>query len=117
MNRNAFDAGLLTFYTEADMAKQNCWEFKNCGRHLGGNKAAESGICIAATETRVNGVHGGKNGGRTCWAVAGTLCGGKVRGSYAIKLATCLSCEFYKMVTGEEGTSRVNSNELLAKVQ
>lgn len=94
--------------------KQNCWEFKKCGRGPGGAKVSELGICPATSEARMNGVHGGTNGGRTCWVVAGTLCGGKVQGSFANKLPTCMSCEFYKLVVKEEGAACKNAKELLA---
>ncbi len=82
--------------------KTNCWEYKKCGREPGGIKVSELGICIAAKEVRVHGVHGGKNGGRCCWAIAGTLCGGKVQGTAALKLKNCMDCDFYKIVWGEE---------------
>ncbi len=63
----------------------NCWEFKKCGREKGGNKEKELGICPAYP-----------NFGQSCAYTAGTFCGGKVQGTFATKLATCLSCEFYK---------------------
>lgn len=85
--------------------KQNCWEFKNCGRQQGGIKAAELGICPAATETKLNNINSGNNGGRACWALTGTLCGGKVQGTYAIKFGNCLICEFYQKVKTEETLS------------
>ena len=79
----------------------NCWEFKKCGREPGGSKAKELGICQAAEDKTLDGVHGGKNAGRSCWAVCGTLCGGKVQGTYAEKLGNCLQCDFYKVVFTE----------------
>lgn len=82
--------------------KKNCWEIKECGREPRGAKAKEWGICPAATKTEVNGIHGGKNGGRCCWAIAGTLCGGKVQGSFASKISTCLNCECYNQIKQEE---------------
>ncbi len=85
------------------MAKENCWESKKCGRQSGGAKAAELGVCPAATEAKLDGMNGGKNGGRTCWAVAGTLCGGQVQGTSAEKMVSCYSCEFYKSVLKDEG--------------
>ena len=72
-----------------DDVKLNCWEFKRCGREPGGMNSRELGVCPAASETRVDGANGGHNGGRACWAVAGTLCGGKVQGTYAMKMGTC----------------------------
>ena len=98
------------------MAKQNCWEFKKCGREKGGVKSAELGVCSASTEVRVNSMNGGKNGGRTCWGVTGTLCGGKVQGTFATKLANCNTCEFFKLVYKEEGTAAVSNREILAKL-
>lgn len=43
--------------------KKNCWEVKNCGREVDGAKSIELGVCTAATETRLNGVHDGQNAG------------------------------------------------------
>ncbi len=84
------------------MPKQNCWEFKKCGREPGGPNAESLGLCPASTEARVDGIHHGKNGGRSCWAVTGTLCGGEVQGTFANKMNSCLACDFYKMVWAEE---------------
>lgn len=84
------------------MGKQNCWEFKKCGRQVGGEKTKELGVCPAADTVSADGVNEGKNGGRVCWAIAGTLCGGKVQGSYTDKQLSCMSCEFFKKVKNEE---------------
>ena len=96
--------------------KQNCWEFKKCGREPGGAKSGELGVCPASLETRTNGVNSGKNGGRACWALAGTLCGGKVQGSFAAKVANCLACEFYQLVGQEEGPDHVSAKEILRRL-
>ena len=82
--------------------KMNCWEFKKCGRQPGGPKAAELGVCPAAVSTVLNGAHGGQNAGRACWVVAGSLCGGKIQGTYAKKLLNCWRCEFMNKVKQEE---------------
>ncbi len=85
------------------MAKTNCWEFKKCGRQPGGAKAHELGVCAASVDTATDGVNGGKHGGRICWAVTGTLCGGKVQGTFARKIGNCLlDCPFFKSVMVEE---------------
>ncbi|MGD2095794.1 MAG: hypothetical protein PVH77_12375 [Phycisphaerales bacterium] len=86
---------------------QNCWEFKNCGRHPGGPKTDEFGVCVAATDKEHNGKNGGINGGRYCWKLAGTLCGGQVQGSFASKVMNCAQCEFFKQVKQEEGDNFV----------
>jgi hypothetical protein len=96
--------------------KQNCWQVKQCGREPAGAKVKELGVCPAATETRTNGVNSGRNGGRACWALAGTLCGGKLQGSFAQKLANCMACDFYKTVGQEEGASLVTSKSILARI-
>ncbi|MCL4456066.1 MAG: hypothetical protein M1147_07105 [Nitrospirae bacterium] len=83
--------------------KRNCWEFMNCWREVGGEKAKELGVCPAATYTKLDSAHGGKNAGRVCWIVAGTMCGGKVEGSFAKKYEDCRRCEFYQKVKEEEG--------------
>ncbi len=64
------------------MKKKNCWEYKRCGREPGGVKVHELGECKAATEEKLDGVHDGENGGRACWVIAGTMCGGKVQGQF-----------------------------------
>ena len=83
--------------------KQNCWEVKKCGREPGGSKVGELGVCPAPTTAAHNGTNSGKNGGRFCWAIAGTLCGGKKQGTFAEKRLSCLSCEFFNSVKTEEG--------------
>ena len=95
------------------VGKLNCWEFKKCGREPGGAKSQEFGVCPASQETRTNKVNSGKSGGRCCWAVTGTLCGGKVQGSYATKLGNCLQCDFFKMVKEEEGPTLKGTKEIL----
>jgi hypothetical protein len=82
--------------------KLNCWEFKKCGREPGGLKADERGVCPAATDQGLNNAHRGRNGGRACWVVAGSFCGGKVQGTCAKKLLNCRRCEFMNSVRAEE---------------
>lgn len=91
--------------------------FKKCGREPNGSKAKELGICEAATCTKVNGVKNGKNGGRICWAITGTLCGGKLQGTFAAKIANCLQCEFYKKVQKEEGSNAAKPKDILEKLK
>ncbi len=87
--------------------KTNCWEEKQCERHSGGEKVVELGVCPAATELKHDGKNNGKDGGRYCWKIAGTLCEGKVQGTYAAKLMDCVRCDFYKKVKEEEGENFV----------
>ena len=82
--------------------RQNCWEYKQCGRQKGGAHVRDLGVCPAASENKLDGVHGGMNAGRACWVVAGTLCQGNVQGSYAHKYTSCNSCDFYQEVKQKE---------------
>ena len=80
----------------------NCWEHMLCGREPGGTRT-ELGICPVATEQRLDKVHGGKNAGRACWAVAGSFARGNVEGTFAKEYRNCAMCDFYKRVRDEEG--------------
>jgi hypothetical protein len=96
---------------------KNCWEAKGCGRQVGGPKVSELGVCPAATESRVNGINGGVNGGRACWALVGTLCGGKVQASFAGKVPNCMVCNHYKAVVHEEGSRLVGPSTIFQKLK
>jgi hypothetical protein len=85
------------------MERKNCWEIKGCGRQPGGDKVEELGVCSAALPGAFDSVNKGECAGRFCWAVAGTLCGGKAQGTYAKKLANCLACPFLLQVQVDEG--------------
>jgi hypothetical protein len=77
--------------------KQNCWEFKQCGR--GPDRKND---CAVAKEHMFNGLHGGMNAGRACWVVAGTGGGGPATGTFAIVSRDCLRCDFFKQVEIDE---------------
>jgi hypothetical protein len=99
------------------MKKLNCWEFKKCGREAGGPQVQEFGVCPATKEQRLDGIHGGSQAGRSCWVLAGTLCGGQVQGTFAQKYRNCEICDFYKMVRKEEFTRFQLSATLLARLK
>jgi hypothetical protein len=86
------------------MAKQNinCWEFFKCGCEPGGKNNATTGICPAATDAKYHEMNNGMNGGRFCWVVEETLCGGAPRDSFFEKFAECLQCEFYLALQKQE---------------
>jgi len=90
------------------------WEYKKCGREPGGEKVHELGECPAATEAKVNGIHGGENGGRCCWVVVGTFCNGEVQGTYVRKYNNCRNCDFYKSIMHEE--LKAGTFVLIAKI-
>jgi len=94
--------------------KLNCWEFKKCGREPWGAKISEYDVCPAATKASANGINGGKNGGRICWAIAGTLSNEEIKGRFAKEKFTCMSCDFSKLVNEEEN---INTYEILTSIQ
>ena len=55
---------------EAQAPKLNCWEVRGCDQ---GPDSPEP--CAAVIDSASNGVNGGINAGRLCWAVVGTLFG------------------------------------------
>lgn len=77
---------------------ENCWKIKSCGREAGGRNVMELGECIASTE----------GFGHSCWAVAGTLCGGEVQGSVKEKAGNCLTCEVHKAYNRQTGVLRLD---------
>ena len=97
--------------------KKNCWEVKQCGREPEGVKAYELGVCPASTEIRLNETHGGKYAGRACWVVAGSMCGGKIQGTYADKYANCAKCDFFMKVKSEEHSNFKMTAALVKKLE
>ncbi len=97
------------------MAKANCWEVKKCGREPGGANVGQLGVCPAATRLELDGVNAGRNGGRVCWALTGTLCGGVVQGTFALKLGNCRLCEFFQSVRSEEGQESIRASTRLCQ--
>jgi hypothetical protein len=87
------------------MQKKNCWEIKKCGREPGGARSKELGVCPTASDISVDGLNNGKNGGRICWAIAGTLCRGEVQGLFAKNEVSCMACEVFKQIKAEEKTN------------
>jgi hypothetical protein len=99
------------------LPKTNCWEFKKCGRQVGGEKVKDLGVCPAAIERRIDGLHEGRFAGRCCWVVGGTFCGGTVQGSYAAKIGDCRKCEFFKLVAIEEGYNLKTVMQILQELK
>jgi hypothetical protein len=86
----------------------NCWEFMKCGKET---------TCIAATEIRLDKVHRGKNAGRACWIVAGSLCVGKATGVFVEKIKNCLDCSFYIKVKVEEEANFQHGKDLYSHLK
>lgn len=97
--------------------KKNCWEYKQCGREPLGKNVKVHGVCPAATENKLHGIHGGINAGRSCWVITGTLCDGKRQGVFTQKYNSCKDCDFYKMVQNENFENFQISGTLLQKLR
>ena len=89
----------------------NCWEFMHCGRGPGDSETSIHGSCPAAWDDSYDGINSGTCGGRICWAVAGTFCGGEVQGTFAEKRKSCMDCGFYEKVQKEENYEQTESNK------
>jgi hypothetical protein len=94
---------------------ENCWEYKKCDRGPDAKNSAV--ICSAATETSLDAIHRGDNGGRACWIIAGTYCNGEIQGDYAKKIDDCKNCDFFKKVMEEEELSSENPNDLVEAIR
>ena len=82
---------------------RNCWEMVRCGREVGGSNAKVLGVCPVATDSRLDGINRGRNGGRACWTVSGTqICWGEPATGVP-KAVSCLNCSFLRQVEKEEG--------------
>lgn len=100
------------------MGLLNCWNWKNCGRYPGGPKVKELGVCPAAVNSKADGFLDGRNAGRACIFVAGTLCGGSRQGSFIDKEKHCLECDYYQALRSEYGLSLTSDKykEYCAKI-
>lgn len=102
---------------QLNLPRLNCWEYMKCGREPGGQHVADFGVCPVTETESANGIHGGCNGGRSCWGVGGTLCGGKVQGLFACKIEHCQDCDFYHLVKYEEGNSFSSIDSILNRLR
>lgn len=91
----------------------NCWEYMKCGREPSGKTAKELGVCPATTKKSMDGLHQGVNAGRSCWAIAGTYCGGEIQGVYSAKIKDCAACDFFQKVVKEEMKDSKEATNLL----
>ncbi len=81
----------------------NCWQYMSCGREPGGASVDRLGVCPVTTDTRFDGVHGGKNAGRACWVIAGSFAKDAQETAGVSGRKDCTACNFYKAVQNEEG--------------
>lgn len=96
------------------MHSPNCWEITRCGREPGGEHAASPGVCPAAAARWAHGLNGGKNGGRACWAIAGSFSRGEICGTLAARMCDCMACDFFARVGKEQGAGYMGAKSILA---
>ena len=94
----------------------NCWEYQGCERQPGGRLESEHGPCPVATAEALHGSNGGINGGRSCWAVDDTLCGGEPSGPQEHKIHECRKCSFRSRVQIEAGLELMPDSELRSRL-
>ena len=75
------------FQQEEEDSKTTCWQCLGCGI-----ETDPTHRCPAYPYF-----------GRSCWAIAGTMCHGKVTGIYAEKTSDCHQCPFYLRIQNGEG--------------
>jgi len=70
------------YQNDEELQYKPCWEYMGCNQDINHEES-----CPAYP-----------NFGKICWAVAGTLCAGKIHGTYAQKIHDCHNCGYYRMV-------------------
>ncbi len=102
LHRFSLDKINLATFQKSFIVKEktvNCWEFKGCGRELDGKNVSLYGLCPAAVDSTLDGIHGGKNGGRCCWVVKAVYNKNKKFGCRCtVDYTECHECNFYKLV-------------------
>jgi hypothetical protein len=90
-------------------AKLNCWEFRNCGMEPGGIFSKIHGECPVPKLMKYDGINGGTGAGRICWTLnsANSKTGAMICRNNRI---SCLHCEFYLRVQGEESPITANKS-------
>jgi hypothetical protein len=111
------DIPIPTLAKKAEYRLQNCWEFKQCGREPGGKRAAELGVCLAATFKPADGFCAGQNGGRGCAYIVGAFCSGTVPGTRKDLSKHCTVCGFYQRLKSEHGGDMFYSRTFTAYVR
>ena len=86
---------------------KTCWELMECGRGKGGRKERALGECVASKEGL----------GHSCWTIAGTLCRGRVQGTFAEKEGICIHCQVFRLYHRTLGSLGSRVKELYPEEQ
>ncbi|MBF0454554.1 MAG: hypothetical protein HQL72_07010 [Magnetococcales bacterium] len=92
------------------MLQKNCWQFKGCGFGPDSERCRGGDSCPAATLRSADGFLGGANGGRCCYFIAGTLCGGSKSLSLEEKQQQCIGCSFFGTLVAKHGKAFTQHN-------
>ncbi len=79
----------------------NCWETLACGAQ--DCAPQDPGWCPVPFDTSLDGVNGGHNGGRACWAVSGARCRQGTLTAAPGDAASCAACPVLASVRTQEG--------------
>ncbi|MCI5137837.1 MAG: hypothetical protein D3922_05350, partial [Candidatus Electrothrix sp. AR1] len=72
-------------------------------REPNGIHVAELGVCPAASNNDVDGIHNGKNGGRCCWIIINSAFEGDTPHGFCLnKIQGCRECNFYLFLEKSE---------------
>ncbi len=82
------------YQSEEEDKKTQCWQYIKCGIEKDPTRR-----CPAYPYF-----------GRICWAIAGTMCEGRVMGTYAEKIHECKNCPFYQKCHGIAGKDEQMDN-------
>ena len=94
------------------MFSVNCWDHKGCGFGPQSGKKSGCQVCPAASHKNADGFLGGENGGRSCYFIMGTLCGGVGAQTEEEKHERCLDCTFFHTLQAKHGKSFSKHNFL-----
>lgn len=83
--------------------KMNCWEYFKCGKDVQSKQEDETKkVCNVSITQNINHVNSGRNAGRICWDITGSLCDTFEKGDMIYKEKKCETCEFKALVEKEE---------------
>jgi hypothetical protein len=83
----------------------NCWEFHGCGCQPGGKNADLHNPCPIPLDEKYDGINNGKNAGRYCWKVIGTMSDAEPKCTEAMKIRECTKCDFFQLVKVQQRDS------------
>jgi len=86
---------------------ETCWVLMECGREEGGRNEGLLGECVASKEGL----------GHSCWIIAGTLCRGRVQGTFAEKKGICIHCQVFRLYHRSLGSLGGRVEELYPEEQ